>query len=192
MASSCSVEQIEADYCLMPENQTNEVTVSSHPQTRPAPKHDSTCQTDRHARTSSGSGKTGHRAVATSDSLAPLIAESDVDSGGEQEDRLDDVVFLSLEGDGNGRERTGGEIERADEEDALSPLPTSTSGKPRGILKKTSVVDSASSYQSSSGSPTKVEPTSPPPSIRLTRGGWRKESKVHFKKPNSADNTACK
>ena len=191
MASSCSVEQIEADYCLMPDSQTDEVTVSSHPQAKPAPKHDNVSQTDRHARTSSSSGKAGPRAVVVSNSLTPLIAESDVESGSEQDDRLDDVVFLSLEGDGDEGERTRGEIERVDEEDVLSPLPTSITGKPKGILKRTSAVDSTSSYQSSSGSSTEVEPNSPPPSIRLTRGGWRKESKVHFKKRNSSDNPAC-
>lgn len=136
-----------------------------------------------------------HTSANTTDSITPLInieEETARDPDTDEKTPVPIVDSTALEGDNKES------VLYADEEnDTLTLLtdvvplsPTGTGSRHKGILKRCSVVESGSF----SGSPTSIN--SPQLSSQshsvVSRGGWRRESKVRFKPPPRTEDTIGK
>lgn len=192
-----SVDHMEGVYSLMPDHAAADSTGETiRPRTRSTPNAEKSSSSKHHEPASRRYTSIGSRKIST-ESLTPLIIEEEKAHDSETDEENTTTNASSAEENTILQEDSDEDaVFTAEEENdvlvSLTDLPMSPTGRRKGILKRSSVVELSGSFSGHVQSPTSSDsPLSPSPSVD-SRGGWRRESKVKFKPQPSTENTIGK
>ena len=182
------MDHMEGAYSLMPEN-----SVSNAETTKLRTKSSSLVETfsinpkpvRRHTNTGQGE--------KSNETLIPLITEDKIVQNSEE---TDEIIIVNRDENVISKEGSEESVLTDEENDTLTPLasvPISPghSSRRKGILKQLSVTDS-NSFNEYGSSPISINSSLSPSSSVISQGGWRRDSKVHFKPSTSTQNTIGK